>query len=365
MEKLVPVEKIYKLMTTVFEKVGVPKDEAKIVADVLIASDLRGIRSHGVGRLKMYYDRIKDGVQKPITKIDVIKDFAATAVWDGNHGMGHVIAHKAMETAIEKAKKYGMGSVAVRNSTHFGIDGYYARMAAKENMIGMSFTNARPSIPPTYGVTPMLGTNPIAFAAPTDMESCFLFDAATSIIQRGKVEVYNRMGKELPEGWVIGNDGKPLTDAGYVLDALVQKKAALLPLGGFSEQTGGHKGYGLATIVEILSASLQTGAYMYGLTGIGEHGEKVPYRVGHFFMAINIEAFVDVEQFKKTTGNILRDLKNSQKVPGQDKIYVAGEKEFENEKKIKETGVPINDALQKNIKFVMQDLGINDLDLGF
>ncbi len=365
MEKLVPVEKVYNLMTTVFEKVGVPKNEAKIVADVLIASDLRGIRSHGVGRLKMYYDRIKDGVQTATTKIDVIKDFAATAVWDGNHGMGHVIAHKAMETAIEKAKKYGMGSVAVRNSTHFGIDGYYARMAAKENMIGMSFTNARPSIPPTFGVTPMLGTNPIAFAAPTDMDFCFLFDAATSIIQRGKVEVYNRMGKKLPEGWVIDNNGEPLTDAGYILKALVDKKAALLPLGGVGEQTGGHKGYGLATIVEILSASLQTGAYMYGLTGIGENGEKVPFRVGHFFMAINVEAFVDVEQFKKTTGDILRDLKNSQKIPGHDKIYVAGEKEFENEKKIKETGIPFNDALQKNVKYVMKDLGITDIDLGF
>ena len=286
----IPVEKIYMLMNDVFTKLGVSKEDAKICADVLITSDLSGIESHGVGRLKMYYDRIKAGIQFTDTKIDVIRNRKATAVWDGNHGMGHVIAQKAMQTAIEKAKQFGMGSVAVRNSTHFGIAGYYARMAVKENMIGMSFTNARPSIAPLYGVTPLLGTNPICFGAPSNLEYPFLYDAATSITQRGKIEVYDREEKATPEGLAIDDKGNPYTDTKQLLIDLVDKKASLLPLGGVSKLLGGHKGYGLATIVEILSSALQSGSYMNDLLG-WENGKRVPYKLGHFFYGYKYRFF--------------------------------------------------------------------------
>ena len=166
---------------------GVPEEDARITAEILIASDLRGIETHGVGRMKMYYDRIHQGVQIPSHPIRGSREMHTTAVVDGHHGMGQVIGYRSMQMAIEKARIYGMGSVAVRNSTHFGIAGYYPCMAVKANMIGMAFTNARPSIAPTFGVRPMLGTNPIAFGAPSDEDFPFLFDAATSITQRGQI----------------------------------------------------------------------------------------------------------------------------------------------------------------------------------
>ena len=246
-----PVQQMHEFMIAVFSKIGVPAPEAKICADVLIASDLRGIESHGIGRLKMYYDRIKLGIQSPETKIDIIKDRYATAVWDGNHGMGHVVAHKAMQTAIDKAKLYGLGSVAVRNSTHYGICGYYADMATQQDMIGLTFTNARPSICPTNGVAPMLGTNPICFGAPTNLPYPFIYDAATSISQRGKVEQYAREERPTPPYWAINRQGEPQTDTLKLLKDLVDQSASMLPLGGTEEVTGSHKGYGLGTMVEI------------------------------------------------------------------------------------------------------------------
>ncbi|MDD4148264.1 MAG: Ldh family oxidoreductase, partial [Candidatus Cloacimonetes bacterium] len=206
------VETMHDFIVQVFTKIGVPTTDARICADVLIASDLRGIESHGIGRFKMYYDRIKQGIQNPVTQIEVIRDKYATAVWDGNHGMGHVIAHRAMQKAIEKAQLYGFGSVAVRNSTHYGICGYYADMATKQDMIGLTFTNARPSICPTHGVQPLLGTNPICFGAPTNLPYPFIYDAATSISQRGKIEQYAREERDTPPYWAINLQGEPQTD---------------------------------------------------------------------------------------------------------------------------------------------------------
>ncbi|MCE5209911.1 MAG: Ldh family oxidoreductase [Chloroflexi bacterium] len=355
----VPVNTMRQFMEEVFTKIGVPANEAKICADVLIASDLRGIESHGVQRLKMYYDRIKTGQQKAVTDFEIVRESPTTAVVDGHHGMGMVIGTRSMQMAIDKAKQYGMGSVAVRNSTHFGIDGYYARMAINQGLIGMSFTNARPSISPTFGVQPLLGTNPIAFGAPTDEDCPFLFDAATSIIQRGKVEVYNRIDKPIPPGWVTGADGKPMTNAAEILAALPKDKAALLPLGGPGEELSGYKGYGLATIVEILCASLQTGAYLSDLLGFDKNGNKQPFMVGHFFMAINIENFVDLETFKKTTGDILRTLRESTKVPGEDRIYTAGEKEYELEHIVPLEGIAVVPSIQKDIIAIQKELGLD------
>ena len=256
----IPVETLRRFTEDVFINLDVPEEEAKICADVLISSDLRGIDSHGVGRLKMYYDRIKAGIQFPETHLQVLKETAATAALDGGHGMGHVIGYRSMEMAIKKAKEYGLGAVAVRNSTHYGIAGYYVLMAAKENMMGVTVTNARPSIAPTFGVEPMLGTNPVTFGAPSDMEFPFVIDCATSISQRGKIEYLDRAEQPTPEGWAIDQEGKPHTDTKQLLKDLVARTAALLALGGAGETLGGHKGYGYATMVEILSASLQGGS---------------------------------------------------------------------------------------------------------
>ena len=358
-------ETLENFMRDVFIGLGVPKKDAQIIADVLITSDLRGIESHGIQRCKMYYDRIKKGIYEAETKINVIKEGPTTALLDGNCGMGHVIAYKAMKMAIEKAKKFGLGAVAVKNSTHFGIAGYYSLMAIKEGMIGITVTNARPSIPPTFGCEPMLGTNPLTVGAPTDDEFPFLIDCATSIIQRGKVEVNARINKPLPENTVIDDKGETMTDANKVLDKMLERRAALLPLGGKGEDTAGYKGYGYATVVEILSAALQDGVFLKDLSGFDKEGNKAHFRVGHFFIAIDPEHFLGLETFKRVAGNICRGLRNSDKVPDAIRIYTAGEKEFEAEKEVREKGVPVSKSIQEDLLLMKEELGLTQYQFDF
>jgi LDH2 family malate/lactate/ureidoglycolate dehydrogenase len=359
------LEVIYDFMIDVFEGLGTPTRDARIVADVLITSDLWGIQSHGVGRLKYYYDRIQWGVHRAQTEIEIVKETETTAVVDGHHGMGHVIAYRSMQMAIQKAREYGLGAVAVRNGTHFGIAGYYPMMAVQEGMMGLTVTNARPSIVPTFGAEPMLGTNPIAFAAPSDMDHPFCFDAATSISQRGKIEVAARAEKPVPEGWVVSAEGEPLTDPDQILQGLGQATAALLPLGGAGELLAGYKGYDLATIVEILSASLCGGMFMKDLLGFEEDGSRRPFMLGHFFLAIDIEHFIPLEVSKSITGGIMRALQNARKAPGQSRIYVAGEKEFEMQKVVREQGVPVNQNLREELQFMRDALEISGYETYF
>lgn len=359
-DKFIPFEVVEKFMVDVMVKANIPEEDAKIVADVLVKADKLGFDSHGVNRLKpIYLDRINDGILNPVTKIEIVKESPTTAVIDGHNGMGHVISYKSMNMAIEKAKEYGMGMVAVRNSTHYGFAGYYPLMAVDHDMIGITGTNARPSIAPTFGVENMLGTNPMTFGMPTDEDFPFLLDCATSITQRGKVEVYARQGKEMPKGWVIDKNGESKTNSQEVLEDLIAGRAAFTPLGGVGEETAGYKGYGYATVVEILSAALQQGAYLKMLMGIKD-GKKVPYPLGHFFIAININAFTEPADFKKTTGNILRELRASQKMPGENRIYTAGEKEYDTWVSRKDKGVPFNDALLEEFSGMCNTFGLED-----
>lgn len=343
----------------VFKGMGVPEGDAEVCADVLITADKRGIESHGIGRLKtIYYDRIvKDKIQSPVTNFEIVKDNAATAVVDGHHGMGMVISKRCMEMAIEKAGKFGLGMVVARNSTHYGIAAYYSLMACDAGMIGISGTNARPSIAPTFGVENMLGTNPLVFAMPTDEDFPFTNDYATSITQRGRIEQYARENKQLPPGWVIDWDGNTKTDPAEVLQDLISGKAALVPLGGIGEETAGYKGYGFATVVEILSAALQQGIFLKQLLGF-ENGKKVPYGLGHFFIAVNISFFTGLNAFKKTTGDILRQLRASRKAPGHDRIYTCGEKEHFIWLERKNKGMPLDMEVQKQIVAMRDELGL-------
>lgn len=341
-------ELIGSFMTDAFKAVGVPENDARLCADVLMESDRRGIESHGCNRFKpIYIDRIEAGIQKPVTEFEILKDTPTTLVADAHDGMGMVASKKAMDDIIEKAKKYGMGMAAVRNSTHYGIAGYWATMATDAGMIGITGTNARPSIAPTFGVENMMGTNPLTFALPTDEEFPFVLDCATSITQRGKIEYFARSGKDTPKGMVIGRSGKAMTDSEQILKALTSGEAALAPLGGIGEELAGYKGYGYAAVVEILSAALQSGSFMKMLTGTDENGNKRPYHLGHFFIVINPEFFMGEENFRHTCGEILRSLRASQKAPGQERIYTAGEKEYLVWQERKEKGVPVGDAVQK------------------
>lgn len=358
--RYVSFEKLEQFMVKTFVAAGVPQEDAEVCAEVLIESDKRGIDSHGIGRLQpIYINRIRGGIINPVTKIDVVRQTPGTAVLDGNNGMGQVIGKQAMGLAIEKAKQVGIGMVAVKNSNHYGIAGYYAIQAAKEGCIGITGTNARPSIAPTFGVENMLGTNPLTFGMPTDEAFPFILDCATSISQRGKIEVYARLGKKLPEGWVIGEDGKARTDTEKVLEDLVTGHAALAPLGGIGEELAGYKGYGYATVVEILSAALQGGPFLKALSGLNADGEKVPYHLGHFFIAIDVSAFTELDDFKKTTGEILRTLRASKKAPGEERIYTAGEKEYNAFIERSKTGVPINESLEEDIKKINGWYGIS------
>ena len=356
----VSFDKLEAFMKEVFIKAGVPPDDAAICADVLIESDKRGIDSHGFGRFKpIYIDRIKDGIQNPVTNFEIVKDHLATAVIDGHDGMGHVIGKRSMQMAIDKARQHGLGMVVVRNSTHYGIAGYYATMATKAGMIGITGTNARPSIAPCFGIENMLGTNPLTVGMPSDEEFPFVLDCATSIAQRGKIEHYDRIKKAMPPGWVINRDGSTETDPSKALEGLTRGTAALTPLGGLGDEGGGYKGYGYATVVEILSAALQQGQFLKALNGADANGKKIPYGLGHFFIAIDISAFVELNKFRKTTGDILRELRASAKAPSRDRIYTAGEKEYLAWLSRKDTGVPLNDSLKKTIKTLIEDFNMD------
>ncbi len=329
---------------------GVPDNDAGIIAEVLITADKKGIDSHGIGRFKpIYIDRLDLGIVEPVTDIKTVTESATTAVFDGSNGMGHVVAKEAMQKAIEKADEYGTAMTAVRNSSHFGIAGYYADMAADRDMIGIVGTNARPSIAPTFGVENMLGTNPLTIAFPTDEQFHFNLDCATSVTQRGKIEAYERSGKELPPGWVIDRQGHSMTDPKTVLRSLVEGSAALTPLGGPGEETAGYKGYGYAAAVEVLSAALTQANFLKDLSGKDRNGNNVPYRLGHFFIALSVKQFIQPSIFKTIAGTILRQLRHSAKAQGQTRIYTPGEKEWLAWQYRREHGCPVPLALRNQL----------------
>jgi LDH2 family malate/lactate/ureidoglycolate dehydrogenase len=308
---------------------------------------------------------MKAGLQLPVSRWSVVKDTPTTAVIDGSNGMGMVIGYNAMKIALQKARQHGLGAVAVRNSSHYGVAGYYALMAVQQGMVGLSLTNAHPSIAPTFGVTPLLGTNPIAVAAPTDEPFPFLFDAATAVVTRGKIEVAAREGKPIPSGWVIGQDGTMLTDTSRLIEQMNQDRAALMPIGGLGELMGGHKGYGLATMVEIFSAAFQNGAFLSELHDTDARGNPHFLRIGHFFLAIDIEHFLPLADFKRITGNMMRELRGSQNAPGRERIYTAGEKEYYNTQYVMENGVEITPGVQRALNTLVQELNLPPHNLGF
>ena len=349
---------VNRFMIDVFQHYGVPAEDAKICADVLLESDRRGIESHGCNRFKpIYLDRIKNGTLLPVTKIDIVKETPTTVVMDANNGMGMVASHKMMEMLIEKAKTCGMAGGAIYNSTHYGIAGYWTGMAEKAGLIGISGTNARPSVAPTFGVEPMMGTNPMTFTLPTDEPFPFNFDCATSTIQNGKIEFYARAGKPTPAGLVVTEDGKTMTDSAQILKDMRAGKCALLPLGGLGEETGGYKGYGFTAIVEILSAALAGGPFMKALSGKDENGNNRMYHLGHFFFVINPEFFMGLDTFRKTAGDICRALRASEKAPGAERIYTAGEKEYLAWQDRRDKGVPVGETIQKEFIALRDECG--------
>ncbi len=324
-------------------KLGVSEDHARIVGKVLLCADLRGVESHGLHRMASYYgNRIRSGFMDPATPWKIESETLSTALIDGGNGLGQVTGYHAMKMTISKAKQCGIGMVTVRNSNHYGIAGYYALMALEDGMIGLSMTNSQPLVAPTYGRTAVLGTNPIAVAAPSGRRFPYLLDMATSAVAYGKIQVYEKKKEKIPIGWGIDEDGNVTNEPSRIKPG---GHGALLPLGGM-EITAGYKGYGLAVLVEILCSVLSGGSF---LTQVGGPSRPGPSGVSHFFMAINIEAFRPVFDFKESMDQMIDLLKASPLAIGRDEILVAGEKEFEYAKFNREHGVPL-------IKPIVDDL---------
>ncbi|MDQ2909284.1 MAG: Ldh family oxidoreductase [Candidatus Eremiobacteraeota bacterium] len=343
--------KLKRFVQTVLTKVGVAAADAATVADVLVAADLRGVESHGVARLQSYYvSRIRSGKLKPDATVTVARETPTSIVLDADNGLGHPAGKRAMECVIDKARQSGAAFGAVRNSNHYGIAGYYAMLALKADLIGISSTNSVRYGAPTYGKTIMLGTNPWAYAIPADREPAFVLDFATTTVPRGKLEVYKRKEKPLAAGWAIDADGNETLSAEEAL------RGALLPLGGFGVDGGGHKGYGLGLLVDIMCGVLSGGAFGNDLP-LPTDG-PMPGKISHFFGAISIAGFRDVAAFKSDMDRELRAFKDSQKVPGAERIYVAGEIEYEKTLVNRQNGVPVHVKVWADLEKLASELDI-------
>ena len=344
--------KVRKFCIEAFKGYGFSEDESVQITDVLLEADLSGIESHGIQRMIRYHKEITGGMVKIDAKPEIVFETPLSAVIEGNDAMGQTLGVKAMNIAIEKAKKSGFGMVTVRNSNHYGVAGYYSRMAAAEGLIGMSMTNTEAIMVPTFGKQAMLGTNPIAFAMPADPVT-FSFDAATTVVPRGKLEVYVKRGNGLPLGWALDENGHDSNEPDRVLSNIINKTGGgILPLGGSGELTSGYKGYGFAMLCEIATAILSGGTtsnYIY----------KTPGRsnIAQCFIAIDYGMFGDKKAIEASLSKYLDEIRNSAKADGQDRIYIQGEKEAEARVRVLEEGVYLNDQTAAEMQMIGEFTG--------
>lgn len=356
MSILVTEKKLRDFVEAVFLTYNLTKEEAFVCSDNLVMADMRGVHSHGVARLKRYVDSIAQGLIFPLKKPTVVLETPNTATIDGNAGLGQIVGYHSTKIAIEKAKKTGIGVVTVRNSNHYGIAGYYANMMLQEKLLGISMTNSAPLVVPTFGKEMMLGTNPVSLAAPTKRNRPFFLDMATSVVPRGKLEVYNREGKTMPDGWCVDEKGKACSDPAKVLNNMSNRiGGGILPLGGEGELFSGYKGYGLALIVDILCGVLSGGAYSDLVYGEGKEGKGEPPNVGHFFMALKIENFVDFDTFTSKMDDLLDRIKKSAKAEGENRIYIHGEKEYEKVEKYQKEGIPLQEKVYETLQNIAKE----------
>ncbi len=348
--------------TEVLQAMSVRAGDAATAASVLVTADLRGTSSHGVARLGTYVSELRKGHIRPRSKVRIVHETPVTALMDGGGGLGQPISKRAMQLAIKKAREVGAGFVGVRNSNHFGIAGYYAMMALTEDMIGISMTNAAVLVAPTFGRDAMLGTNPISVAAPAGEAHPFVLDMATSTVSLGKVEVYERRGWTLPLGWATDETAEPTSDATLVIDSLERRKGpprgGLLPLGGIGELLGGHKGYGMALAVDILSGVLSGAGYADTTYLSDSEGRGLPANVGHFFGALRVDAFRPVDEFKATMDDLIRRLKAAPKAAGQGRIYIHGEKEFEAAAERQRNGILLDPAVVADLSGFAEEFNV-------
>lgn len=338
---------------------GCSPEDANLAANVLIKADLRGIDSHGVARLIGYVRLWEKKRINPKPQIKVVHETATTATVDGDAGLGLIVAPFAMQVAIEKAEKYGSGWVSVRNSNHFGIAGYHALMAVEKDMIGFAMTNASPLVSPTYSSERLLGTNPMCYAFPAGNYPPVIVDMATSAAANGKLEIAQRAGKQVPEGWIQDKEGKPVTDP-----HALKSGGALLPLGSDFEH-GSHKGFGLSATVDILSAVL-SGAN-YGpwvppfVAFLEPPTDPVGQGIGHFLGAMRVDGFRPVDEFKSNMDKWIERFKSSKTVDPSQKVIIPGEPEVEAEADRKINGIPVVDAVVNDLNGLAEKFGMEPL----
>ena len=329
-------ETLKKFCEAAFCKLGFSEKDSEQITDVLLLSDLYGIESHGMQRLVRYHKGIEKGLIKIDAVPEVVFETPVSAVIEGHDGMGQLNGCFAMKKAIEKAKQSGIGIVSVRNSNHFGIAGYYAKMACDEGLIGFGMTNSEAIMVPTFSRLAMLGSNPIAMSMPAEPYP-FFFDASTTVVTRGKLEVYNKNDKALPEGWALDKNGHGSSDASDVLKNIVAKAGGgIMPLGGEFEKTGSHKGYGWGMVCEIFCSILSMGLTS-NHTHIGGKGGTC-----HGFMAIDPKIFGDAEAIKEHLSTFLQELREAPKADGAERIYTHGEKEILAYADRLENGIDVN-----------------------
>ena len=352
----VSYEALRKFCIKCFQGYKFTDKEAEQITDVLLAADLSGIESHGVQRLIRYHKEITSGLVKIGAKPEIVFETPLSAVIEGNDCMGQTLSVDAMNLAIEKAKKSGFGMVTVRNSNHYGIAGYYTKLAAEQGLIGLCMTNTEAIMVPTFGRQAMLGTNPIAFAMPAE-PTIYSFDAATTVVPRGKLEVYVKRGNGLPLGWALDENGNDSDDADRVLKNIIAKTGGgILPLGGSGEMTSGYKGYGFAMLCEIATAILSGGTtsnYIY----------KTPGRanIAHCFIALDHGMFGDKKEIEAAFSKYLQEIRDSAKAEGQDRIFIHGEKEAEAKARVLAEGVYLNDKTYAEMQMIGEYTGALDL----
>lgn len=348
----IPYEDLKLFCHKVFQGYGFSEEESRKIADVLLAADLYGIESHGIQRLIRYHKEITGGMVKLNAKPETVFETPLSAVIEGNDGMGQLLGIQGMDLAIEKAKKSGFGMVTVRNSNHYGIAGYYTRMALEQDLIGACMTNTEAILVPTFGKQAMLGTNPIAFAMPADPTD-FYFDAATTVVPRGKLEVYAKRGSGLPEGWAVDEEGLDSSDPDRILHNIIEKVGGgILPLGGSGEKTSGHKGYGFAMICEICTAILSGGTtsnYIYKTPG---HSN-----IAQCYIALDYGMFGDKKAIRGSLSRYLQEVRDSAKAEGQDRIYTHGEKAQLAKARVLQEGVSLNEKTYDEMKMIAEYTG--------
>ena len=347
------VAEVRKYCEDIYQNHGFTEDEARGITDVVLCADLYGIESHGVQRMIRYHNSIVGGHVDPKARMEIVFETPVSAVIEANRTMGQVTARKAMQMAIDKAKEHGFGMVTVRNCNHYGIAGYYSRMAGDEDMIGFSSTNTEAIAIPTFGKKAMLGTSPLAVCMPAD-PYYFWFDAATTVIPRGKVEVYNKRGEPLHEGWAADETGHISTDAGHVLDLINAKDfGGIFPLGGMTKDTGSHKGYGFGIIAELFTGILAGGHTSPHV----ENGGMGDTSFG--FAAIDYGIFGDKKEIRANMSTLLRELRESPTADGQERVYTPGEQAMLSQADRLANGIPVNDKTVDELKMIGEYVGLN------